>query len=247
MIEVEQLSKSFGPVSVLKGLTFRVGAGETIVMVGPSGSGKSTLLRCINGLERFDSGRVRVEDLELRSSDFDDKGREALLRKLRLRVGMVFQSFNLFPHLDVLSNIILAPVQVTGEPRDRAEQRALNLLERVNLRGKEKAYPESLSGGEQQRVAIARALAMNPQVMLFDEPTSALDPELVGEVLGVISDLADEGYTLLIVTHQMHFARRSADRVLFLDSGKILEEGVPAEFFSRPATQRARDFLEGLH
>lgn len=247
MIEVEKLSKAFGPIQVLQDLTFRVKSGETIVLVGPSGSGKSTLLRCLNGLESFDSGRIRVADLELVPVSFHQKGRDTLLRSLRLRVGMVFQSFNLFPHLDVLSNITLAPVRVMGEPSERAEKKALALLERVNLRGKEKAYPESLSGGEQQRVAIARALAMDPEVMLFDEPTSALDPELVGEVLGVISDLAGEGYTLLIVTHQMHFARRSADRVLFLDSGRILEEAVPAEFFSRPATQRARDFLKGLH
>lgn len=247
MIEVEQVSKSFGNTRVLKDMAFRVAAGETIVMVGPSGGGKSTLLRCINGLEHFDSGQIRIEEIELKPLGPGEKAREALLRKLRLRVGMVFQAFNLFPHLDVLSNIVLAPIQVMGQSREQAEQRALDLLERVNLRGKEKAYPESLSGGEQQRVAIARALAMNPRIMLFDEPTSALDPELVGEVLGVISDLAEEGYTMLIVTHQMHFARKSADRVLFLDSGRIIEEGAPVEFFSRPTTQRARDFLKGLH
>ncbi|MGH9340434.1 MAG: amino acid ABC transporter ATP-binding protein [Acidobacteriota bacterium] len=246
MIEVSNLFKSFNGAPMLKGVSFSVKPGEVVAIIGPSGSGKSTLLRCINGLETFDSGEIRVRDLALRTNGVQTNEYWNTVRQVRLRVGMVFQSFNLFPHLSVLENLILAPTKVAGKSREEAEVQARALLSRVNLQGKEAQFPPSLSGGEQQRVAIARALAMNPEAILFDEPTSNLDPELVGQVLSVINDLASEGYTMIIVTHQMRFARRCAGRIIFLDHGSILEEGPPEQIFDRPKTPRIRSFLDKL-
>ncbi len=212
-------------------------------MIGPSGAGKSTALRCVNGLERFEAGTVVVDGVQIPPGPGSERVFSRVVHQVRLKVGMVFQSFNLFPHLTVLENLILAPVRVLKRDPREARREAARLLERVNLKGKEEAYPPSLSGGEQQRVAIARSLAMQPQVMLFDEPTSSLDPELVTEVLAVISDLTADGYTMLIVTHQMDFARRSADRIVFLDQGGVVEDGPPEEILENPASDRLRAFL----
>ena len=244
LLEVQAVHKRFGKVEVLRGITMSVEAGEVGAILGPSGSGKSTLLRCINHLERIDSGDILFEG---RSMQFEPGTRKPLsegkVAPMRARIGMVFQRFNLFPHLTALGNVMEAPVQVQGRPRDEARETARAVLTRVGLGTKLDAYPQQLSGGQQQRVAIARALAMKPQLMLFDEATSALDPELVGEVLAVMKDLAAEGMTMLAVTHEMDFAREAANRVVFMDEGVIQEEGDPREFFGSPKTARAQDFL----
>ncbi len=243
MIEIRQITKRYGAEKILDQLDLSVGRGETIVLIGPSGTGKSTVLRCINGLERFESGIIQIDGMVVPSLSAEKRGFSKTIREVRQRVGMVFQSFNLFPHLTVLENLTLAPRRVLGRKAEVVQNESMELLARVNLKGKEFAYPRSLSGGEQQRVAIARALAMRPEAILFDEPTSSLDPELVSEVLAVISDLAADGYTMLIVTHQMDFARRSASRVAFLDGGKVVEEGPPEQLLLNPRTPRLRSFL----
>jgi glutamate transport system ATP-binding protein len=236
LVRIEQVVKTFGPFTALDQVDLTVGRGEVVVVIGPSGSGKSTLCRCINRLETIDSGRIVVDGKTL-----PEEGKA--LAALRADVGMVFQSFNLFGHKTVLENITLGPMKVHGEGRQSAEQRARELLERVGLANQATKHPAQLSGGQQQRVAIARALAMQPKLMLFDEPTSALDPEMINEVLAVMVDLAREGMTMLVVTHEMGFARRAADRVVFMDAGKIVETGSPDSFFSDARSDRARDFL----
>ena len=235
MIDIENLHKSFGDAHILKGIDLHIKEKEVVVIIGPSGSGKSTLLRCINYLERPTSGTVSVDGIIL--------GSEANINDVRKEVGMVFQRFNLFPHMTVLANIMLAPMKVRQVSKEEAEERARKLLARVGLADKAESYPQQLSGGQQQRVAIARALAMKPKVMLFDEPTSALDPEMVGEVLDVMKSLAKEGMTMVIVTHEMGFAREVGDRVLFVDDGRILEQGTPDEVFNHPKEKRTQDFL----
>ena len=235
MIEIKGLCKSFGADEVLKGIDLSIDEKEVVVIIGPSGSGKSTLLRCINHLEEPTAGEVIVDGITLSS--------EANINKVREEVGMVFQRFNLFPHMTVLENIMLAPMKVKHAVRAEAEKTARELLARVGLAEKADAYPDNLSGGQQQRVAIARALAMHPKVMLFDEPTSALDPEMVGEVLDVMRALAREGMTMVIVTHEMGFAREVGDRLLFVDEGRIVESGVPREVFEHPKEERTRSFL----
>ena len=235
MIEIQGLRKSFGSDEVLKGIDLSIGEKEVVVIIGPSGSGKSTLLRCMNHLEEPTEGEVVVDGITLSS--------EANINKVREEVGMVFQRFNLFPHMTVLENIMLAPLRVKHIDPVQAEQTARELLARVGLAEKADAYPDNLSGGQQQRVAIARALAMHPKVMLFDEPTSALDPEMVGEVLDVMRALAREGMTMVIVTHEMGFAREVGDRLLFVDEGRIIEWGTPREVFEHPKEERTRIFL----
>ncbi|WP_413504316.1 L-cystine ABC transporter ATP-binding protein TcyN [Serratia grimesii] len=242
-IEVKQLTKKFKGQTVLHGIDLEVSAGEVVAIIGPSGSGKTTLLRCINLLEVPDSGTIQVGDIMIDSSKPLSKQKQ-LVRALRQQVGFVFQNFNLFPHRSVLENIIEGPVIVKGESKATAEQRARALLAKVGLNGKESAYPRRLSGGQQQRVAIARALAMQPEVILFDEPTSALDPELVGEVLNTIRSLADEKRTMVIVTHEMSFARDVADRAIFMDHGRIVEQGPAKELFANPQHQRTQQFLD---
>ena len=239
MIEMAGVSKWFGDFQALKDIDLGVAKGEKIDVCGPSGSGKSTMIRLINRLERHDSGRIVVDGIELRD---DVRAVEAIRRE----VGMVFQSFNLFPHLTVLENLVLAPVWVRKAPRRQAEAFALELLERVRIPEQAGKYPGQLSGGQQQRVAIARALAMRPRVMLFDEPTSALDPEMIKEVLDVIVELAREGMTMVVVTHEMGFARTIADRIVFMDRGEIVEAAPPAQFFAAPRTDRARLFLSQI-
>ncbi|WSL80860.1 amino acid ABC transporter ATP-binding protein [Kitasatospora sp. NBC_01266] len=239
MVRLDKVNKSFGDQQVLHDIDLEVHSGEVVVLLGASGSGKSTLCRCVNRLETIDSGSITIDGVPLPA-----EGRE--LARLRAQVGMVFQSFNLFGHLNVLDNLTLAPVRVAGVPRGQAAERARELLARVGLADKADAYPAQLSGGQQQRVAIARALAMGPRLLLFDEPTSALDPEMIKEVLDVMVELAAEGMTMLVVTHEMGFARRAADRIVFLDQGRILETGTPQEFFEAPRTERARDFLSKI-
>jgi len=236
MIEVRELHKSFGELEVLRGIDLEVGAGEVVCVIGPSGSGKSTLLRCVNLLEAPTSGSVTVDGVELTDPECD-------IDAVRRRIGMVFQQFNLFPHLSVLGNVTIAQRKVLRRSAAEAEEVARTNLERVGLSDKIDAYPAQLSGGQQQRVAIARALAMGPSVMLFDEPTSALDPELVGDVLAVMRGLAVEGMTMMVVTHEMTFAREVADRVVFMDGGVIVEEGPAADVIGSPASDRARTFL----
>ncbi|MHC5250911.1 amino acid ABC transporter ATP-binding protein [Listeria kieliensis] len=236
MINVLNLHKHYGKNEVLKGIDLEIDAGEVVVVIGPSGSGKSTLLRCLNLLEQPSSGHVIFEENDLLA-----KGTN--INRLRQRMGMVFQAFNLFPHKTVLENLTLAPTKVKGESEKEAGKKAMELLEKVGLAEKASSYPANLSGGQQQRVAIARALAMNPDVMLFDEPTSALDPEMVGEVLNVMKELAKEGMTMVVVTHEMGFAREVADRVVFMDAGVIQEEGTPDEVFGNPKNDRTKDFL----
>ncbi len=240
MITVEGLRKSFhtmnGTVEVLKGIDQKIEKGEKVVIVGPSGSGKSTFLRCLNLLEQPTEGKIWFEDEEITNPKCD-------INRLRRKMGMVFQHFNLFPHLTVLQNITLAPVSLKLKSEEDARKSALALLERVGLSDKGEAYPGQLSGGQKQRIAIVRALAMEPTVMLFDEPTSALDPEMVGEVLQVMKQLAEEGMTMIVVTHEMGFAREVANRVLFMDDGKVLEEAPPQEFFTSPKNPRLQDFL----
>lgn len=237
MIHVNNLYKSFGKNNVLKGIDEHIRKGEVVVVIGPSGSGKSTFLRCLNLLEEPTSGNVIFED-----NDITDK-KKVDINKIREKMGMVFQQFNLFPHKTVLENLTIAPLKVKKISKEQAEKKALELLERVGLTNKAKAYPSSLSGGQKQRIAIARALAMEPDVMLFDEPTSALDPEMVGEVLSVMKDLAKEGMTMVVVTHEMGFAREVGDRILFMDEGNIVEQGTPEKIFSNPQNPRTIDFL----
>jgi len=237
VIKVENLYKQFGNNEVLKNISTNIDSGEVVSIIGPSGSGKSTFLRCLNLLETPTQGKVWINNQEITDSKTN-------IMKVREQIGMVFQHFYLFPHLSVLENLTYAPMKVKGESRELAEKKARELLARVGLTEKEKAYPNNLSGGQKQRVAIARALAMEPKLMLFDEPTSALDPEMVKEVLNVMKDLAQSGMTMAIVTHEMGFAREVSDRIIFLDEGVLLEEGSPDEFFNSPRTSRAKDFLE---
>ncbi len=241
IVRIRSLRKRYGDNEVLKGIDLDVQAGEVIAIIGKSGSGKSTLLRCVNGLEEFQEGALEVDGQPLRHGD------AKAMRALRQHVGMIFQSFNLFPHLSVGRNVMLAPTLVKSETAAQAEQRARTLLARVGLAEKFDAWPDQLSGGQQQRVAIARALAMAPSVMLCDEITSALDPELVGEVLRVVESLADEGMTLLMVTHEMNFARKVADRVVFMHAGRIHEMGPPQALFGAPQTAELQQFLSALH
>ena len=236
MITVKGLKKSFGQLEVLKGIDQHIAPGEKVVIIGPSGSGKSTFLRCLNLLERPTEGQILFE-----GTDITDPGCDINL--IRRRMGMVFQQFNLFPHLTVIQNLTLAPIQTGQMSREEATQKATQLLARVGLLEKAGVYPKQLSGGQQQRIAIVRALCMNPDVMLFDEPTSALDPEMVGEVLDVMKKLAAEGMTMVVVTHEMGFAREVGDRVLFMDEGRVLEEGTPKEIFETPKNPRTQDFL----
>ncbi|MDQ0224988.1 peptide ABC transporter ATP-binding protein [Bacillus sp. 7586-K] len=239
MIKVENLHKSFGKLEVLKGISTTISHGEVIAIIGPSGSGKSTFLRCLNLLEKPTEGKVWINGEEITDPKTD-------IAKVRQNVGMVFQHFHLFPHKTVLNNLTYAPITVNGLSKQEAEDKAKELLQKVGLSDKANEYPNRLSGGQKQRVAIARALAMNPDVILFDEPTSALDPEMVKEVLEVMKDLAGSGMTMAIVTHEMGFAKEVADRVLFLDGGKLVEDAKPSEFFTSPKTKRAQDFLEKM-
>jgi cystine transport system ATP-binding protein len=244
MISVESLVKSFNSTRVLHGVDHAQNRGEAVVLIGPSGCGKSTFLRCLNQLEIPDSGRITIDGVTIEGGRLPRTGEEReRQRQLRLRAGMVFQSFNLFPHLNVLDNITAGPTVAKGVPRSEAEARARSLLAKVGLESKAEAYPLQLSGGQQQRVAIARALAMEPQVMLFDEPTSALDPELREEVLRVMRQLAEEGMTMIVVTHEMQFARDMANRVLFFDGGRVAESGPPEQIFANPQQERTREFL----
>ena len=246
MIEVEDLHKHFGPLHVLRGIDLSVATGEVVCIIGPSGSGKSTLLRCINHLEAPERGRIRIDGQVAYRDEVGGRfraHRNRAIAAVRAHVGMVFQQFNLFPHLTVIKNIMEAPVHVLRQSREEARRRGMELLAQVGLSEKADAYPEELSGGQQQRTAIARALAMNPKAMLFDEATSALDPELIGEVLNVMRDLASRGMTMVAVTHEMGFARQVASRVIFMDHGRIVESGPPGQIFGAPQEQRTRDFL----
>lgn len=239
IVSIRSLTKAFGAFTALDGIDLDVAEGEVICIIGPSGSGKSTLIRCINLLESYDPpGEIRVDDMPVR--------RGPLLAGVRAEVGMVFQSFNLFPHMTIRENITLAPIRVRGVSQKAANTKADELMRRVGIEVQAEKYPDQLSGGQQQRVAIARALAMEPRVMLFDEPTSSLDPEMVGEVLDVMKDLAQSGVTMIVVTHEMGFARQVADRVAFMDEGKIVESGTPAEIFDAPTRERTRDFLNAI-
>jgi glutamate transport system ATP-binding protein len=239
LVELRDVRKSFGDNLVLDGVDLAIERGAAIVIAGPSGSGKSTLLRCINGLEPIDSGEVRFEGAPV---DYSGKA----LSRLRSEIGVVFQQFNLFPHMTVRDNIVLGPVKGKGVPREEAVERARELLARVGIPEKANEYPADLSGGQQQRVAIARALAMDPKLMLFDEPTSALDPEMIREVLDVMRDLAREGMTMIVVTHEMGFAREVCDRIVFIDAGEIVEEGPPDEFFGAAKSRRAQEFVDKI-
>ncbi|WP_285768736.1 amino acid ABC transporter ATP-binding protein [Peribacillus sp. SI8-4] len=236
MIKIENLKKSFGDNEVLKNVNAIVSPQEVVVVIGPSGSGKSTFLRCINQLETITAGHIFIEGL-------DTTDKKVNINKVRTEVGMVFQHFNLFPHKTVMENIMLAPLKVRKVSKEQATQRGMNLLKKVGLAEKANAYPDSLSGGQKQRVAIARALAMEPKIMLFDEPTSALDPEMVGEVLEVMKQLAREGMTMVVVTHEMGFAKEVGDRVIFMDEGYIVEENIPSEIFNHPQQERTKAFL----
>ena len=236
MINVENLSKNFGNLKVLKNISTTVNKGEVISIIGPSGSGKSTFLRCINKLEEPTEGHIYIDGMDLMDKNND-------INKIRERVGMVFQHFNLFPNMTVLENLTLSPTMVKKESKEEAEKYALYLLEKVGLSDKANSYPTQLSGGQKQRIAIARALAMKPEVILFDEPTSALDPEMIKEVLDVMRDLAKEGMTMLIVTHEMGFARNVGNRILFMDNGEIIEDCSPKDFFENPTNERIKDFL----
>ena len=239
IIELRHVEKHYGDLHVLKDINLTVHKGEVLVVVGPSGSGKSTMCRTINRLETIDSGEILIEGRPL-----PQEGRE--LTRMRAELGMVFQSFNLFAHMSILQNVTLGPIEVLGMKKDEAEARAMELLARVGVAEQAAKSPAQLSGGQQQRAAIARSLAMHPKAMMFDEPTSALDPEMINEVLDVMVELARGGMTMVVVTHEMNFARRVADRVVFMADGQIVEEGTPAEFFDHPKTQRARDFLDSI-
>ena len=237
MIEFHNVHKSFGKLEVLKGIDFKIEKGQVVTLIGPSGSGKSTILRCINLLEKPDSGAVLIEGQDITEKKAD-------IQKIRKDIGMVFQHFNLFPHMTVMENMIYAPVRVNKLSKEEAKKKAMELLALVGLTEKADAYPNKLSGGQKQRIAIARAIAMEPKIMLFDEPTSALDPEMVKEVLEVIKGLAHTGITMALVTHEMGFAREVSDRICFIDGGKILEDTTPEAFFSQPSTDRAKAFLD---
>ncbi|KAE8560441.1 MULTISPECIES: amino acid ABC transporter ATP-binding protein [Paenibacillus] len=239
LIHFRHVNKHYGHFHVLKDINLQIKEGEVVVIIGPSGSGKSTLLRCINRLETISDGELIVNDVPVHDKKID-------INAFRRNIGMVFQHFNLYPHKKVIENIVLAPMKVLGIPKEEATQTALTYLKRVGIEEKAQSYPAQLSGGQQQRVAIARGLAMNPKIMLFDEPTSALDPETIGEVLDVMRSLAHQGITMVIVTHEMGFAREVADRVIFMDKGQILEDSQPAEFFQNPGEERARLFLSRL-
>jgi len=236
VIKVKGLKKSFGKLDVLKGIDIEIKKGEVVVVIGPSGSGKSTFLRCLNLLEKPTGGEIIFEGMSITQN-------EKNIDSIRQKMGMVFQQFNLFPHLSIMDNIILAPVKVKGMNKDDAKKRAIELLKTVGLEDKANSYPGQLSGGQKQRIAIVRALAMSPDVMLFDEPTSALDPEMVGEVLDVMKKMASQGMTMVVVTHEMGFAREVADRVIFMDGGEIVEEGSPEDIFTAPKHTRTREFL----
>ena len=236
MIKVRGLKKNFGKLNVLKDINTHIKKGEVVVVIGPSGSGKSTFLRCLNLLEEPTAGEITLE-----GNSITEKG--ANIDLLRQNIGMVFQQFNLFPHMTVLDNIILAPIKIKKKAKDEAEKTAMDLLNKVGLADKASAYPNQLSGGQKQRIAIVRALAMSPEIMLFDEPTSALDPEMVGEVLEVMKDLAKDGMTMIVVTHEMGFAREVGTRLMFMDDGKIVEEGVPKDIFDHPQHPRTQEFL----
>ena len=236
MIRIENLHKSYGDLEVLKGIDYEIHEKEVVCVIGPSGSGKSTFLRCINLLEEITDGALYIEGTKINDPKTN-------INEIRTEVGMVFQQFNLFPHMNVLDNITMAPIMIRKMQKQEAEQLAFSLLDKVGLRDKAYNYPQQLSGGQQQRVAIARALAMKPKVMLFDEPTSALDPEMVNEVLDVMKQLAHEGMTMVVVTHEMGFAREVADRVIFMDGGYIIEEGTPEEVFGNPQNERTKEFL----
>lgn len=239
MIRFHQVNKHYGNFHVLKDINLSIQQGEVVVIIGPSGSGKSTLVRCINRLETITDGELIVNGVRVNDKNTD-------INQLRRDIGMVFQHFNLYPHKTVLQNITLAPIKALGVTEKEAKDTAMNYLEKVGIAEKANAYPSELSGGQQQRVAIARGLAMNPQIMLFDEPTSALDPETIGEVLDVMKKLAGEGMTMVVVTHEMGFAREVADRIVFMDQGKIVEEAIPAEFFANPREERAKLFLSRI-
>jgi glutamine transport system ATP-binding protein len=239
IIEVSKLRKSFGANEVLKGISLSIESQEVLVVIGPSGSGKSTFLRCLNLLEQPESGDIRINGISLMDHKTD-------IKAIRTEVGMVFQRFNLFPHMKVIDNIMLSPIQVRKWSKEKARQKAMELLMKVGLTEKAEAYPDSLSGGQAQRVAIARALAMEPEILLFDEPTSSLDPEMVGEVLAVMKDLAKEHKTMIVVTHEMAFAREVGDRILFMEQGIIIEDGTPEELFNRPKHERTKAFLSKI-
>ncbi|MDZ5472198.1 amino acid ABC transporter ATP-binding protein [Bacillus sp. 31A1R] len=241
MIQIKDLHKSFGDLHVLRGIDLQVETGKVVVVIGPSGSGKTTFLRCLNVLERPTQGEITIGDIHL---NFNEKLNNKHIIQLRSRTGMVFQSYNLFPHLTALQNVMEGPVTVKRKAKQEAQKKAKILLDKVGLGDKEDYYPFQLSGGQQQRVGIARALALEPEVMLFDEPTSALDPEVVGEVLKVMRDLANEGMTMVVVTHEMRFAKEVADEVIFMDNGKIIEQGPPEQIFGSPKEERTRQFLQ---
>lgn len=247
MLEVKNLSKSFGKLEVLKDISFSVEKGDVVAIIGPSGSGKSTLLRCINQLEKPTSGNIKVCSMDMFTTDESGKSTMAgtkALRDIRLKIGLVFQNFNLFPHFSVLRNITEAPMRVLKKPKAEATKTAMELLEKMGLSQKADSYPCELSGGQQQRVSIARALALSPEILFFDEPTSALDPELTGEILKVIKQLAQDGMTMVIVTHEMAFARDVADHVIFMENGVIAEEGAPEQLFGENASERTKQFLQ---
>ncbi len=239
MIETRDLKKNFGDLKVLTGITQTIKQGEKVVIIGPSGSGKSTYLRCLNLLETPDSGEIYIDGIDILDKKND-------INKIRQKMGMVFQHFNLFPHLTVLENITLAPVTLKLKTKEQATEDAYKLLDKIGLRDKANVYPSTLSGGQKQRIAIVRSLAMDPEVILFDEPTSALDPEMVGEVLAVMEQLAEDGMTMVVVTHEMGFARKVADRVLFMYDGVVLEEGTPEEIFGNPKNERTKQFLQSV-
>ena len=239
MIETRNLKKNFGDLKVLTGITQTIKQGEKVVIIGPSGSGKSTYLRCLNLLETPDSGEIYIDGIDILDKKND-------INKIRQKMGMVFQHFNLFPHLTVLENITLAPVTLKLKTKEQATEDAYKLLDKIGLRDKANVYPSTLSGGQKQRIAIVRSLAMDPEVMLFDEPTSALDPEMVGEVLAVMEQLAEDGMTMVVVTHEMGFARKVADRVLFMYDGVVLEEGTPEQIFENPQNERTKQFLQSV-
>ena len=239
IVSVNDLHKSFGALEVLRGVSFNVEPGETVIFAGPSGSGKSTLLRCLNGLEKIQAGEVIVDGTSVHAPGTD-------LLDLRLRIGMVFQSFNLFPHLTIIENITMPLTKVLGKNLDEAREIGKDLLKKVGISEKIDVYPDNLSGGQQQRAAIARGLAMNPKVMLFDEPTSALDPELTGGILDVMGELSNSGMTMLVVTHEMGFARKAADRMIFMDGGVIVEEGAPSQLIDAPQNERTKQFMHQI-